>query len=331
MGGTTFTHLQAGPDVDAAYKEAVEDALHEHGHGGYTGTIAEKAGYDVVDAKPRLEDEAYAWAEGLMSDYQGTSRVSQVVQDKWGPAAAIPVVLAQRLVPFHGLSFTPETMDSVVLDYLKTKRLLKRGESLVRVEIVSYQQTGGPLKQQATGRAIVDKGLAGQRSEHKVSVRVPGSTSLGDVHKVVEEAARQKVRVHRDERIISCTAHGLGRPAKEPKVKAEAPRAKPKTRYVVTGSDKSTWDNGLETQAEARAYAVQWANRPRQEWDAARNAEEVYEVQSVTRREDGSPLVRVTRSLSEVEHEVTVVTVRGGAVLTDLKPDAWLFFGWAST
>ena len=44
MGATTFIIESSGKTAREAFNSAVEDAQWESGHGGYTGTIAEKAG-----------------------------------------------------------------------------------------------------------------------------------------------------------------------------------------------------------------------------------------------------------------------------------------------
>jgi hypothetical protein len=50
MGATTFhTDAYKADTVAEAYETAVRDALYWNGHGGYTGTIAEKGGYAVAE------------------------------------------------------------------------------------------------------------------------------------------------------------------------------------------------------------------------------------------------------------------------------------------
>ena len=45
MGASTFATVQQADTMDEAYRGAVDDAFYWHGHGGYTGTIAEKDGF----------------------------------------------------------------------------------------------------------------------------------------------------------------------------------------------------------------------------------------------------------------------------------------------
>lgn len=48
MGSSTFIIRSKGKTPEEAHNAAVLEAQHEHGHGGYTGTIAEKAGCGIV-------------------------------------------------------------------------------------------------------------------------------------------------------------------------------------------------------------------------------------------------------------------------------------------
>ncbi len=86
MGAYTFETLAEGPTVEEAFRTAVADAQYEHGHGGYSGTIAEKDGYVLVADEPRTYEAAHALADELID--ADDPRVS----DKWGPAGAIPLV-----------------------------------------------------------------------------------------------------------------------------------------------------------------------------------------------------------------------------------------------
>ena len=49
MGATSFFTRATGNSPTGAYNEAVREALYERGHGGYTGTIAEKSGYALFN------------------------------------------------------------------------------------------------------------------------------------------------------------------------------------------------------------------------------------------------------------------------------------------
>ena len=84
MGAIEFSTTGYGLDSHDAFANARTAAAWEHGHGGYTGTIAEKTGFvvttpvvfpDVVSAKAHAND--LLWARDARVD------------DKRGPAGAV--------------------------------------------------------------------------------------------------------------------------------------------------------------------------------------------------------------------------------------------------
>lgn len=86
MGATNFDVIAHGEKAGEAFAQAVQDALYWSGHGGYTGTIAEKAGYMVFDVP--LADLPYR----------------EVAREQWNQDGAgttlvmVPAVAHQRLV-----------------------------------------------------------------------------------------------------------------------------------------------------------------------------------------------------------------------------------------
>lgn len=87
MGADEFTTLGVGKSMADAFRQARERAQWEHGHGGYSGTIAEKGNAVVVGqpSQPLPLDKARELAWAMMEN--DDPRVS----DKWGPAGAIRV------------------------------------------------------------------------------------------------------------------------------------------------------------------------------------------------------------------------------------------------
>lgn len=81
MGANTFFTRSSGTTARSAFDAAVEDALYEYGHRGYTGTIAEKTEYVEIPL-PQGED-AFHYAESLID--KGDSRIN----NKWGPAGCL--------------------------------------------------------------------------------------------------------------------------------------------------------------------------------------------------------------------------------------------------
>jgi len=84
MGATTFSNTAFGKNAEEAFITLIQDARHENGHGGYTGTIAEK--HDYVIIVPEVFDSraaAETYADKLMEE--DDPRIS----DKWGPAGCL--------------------------------------------------------------------------------------------------------------------------------------------------------------------------------------------------------------------------------------------------
>lgn len=83
MGANTFGTVSKGKDAREAFAAAVREARFEHGHGGYTGTVAEKDGFFMISPVAMEQQAAFDLANKLMDD--GDPRID----DKWGPAGCI--------------------------------------------------------------------------------------------------------------------------------------------------------------------------------------------------------------------------------------------------
>lgn len=108
MGAAEFTTTAGGKTIGSAFADAVEQAAWEHGHGGYTGTIAEKHDYvvfDIADGK-RLPNDLHSIEKLIWdaADGQGSAMTKlnalftadagvlvDAYMNKWGPAVAIPL------------------------------------------------------------------------------------------------------------------------------------------------------------------------------------------------------------------------------------------------
>lgn len=78
MGGTTFFVTSIGETVEEAFQNAVVRARYESGHGGYTGSIAEKNSFTMI---PLPAGKApYDYADELID------KCDKRIDDKWGPA-----------------------------------------------------------------------------------------------------------------------------------------------------------------------------------------------------------------------------------------------------
>lgn len=81
MGSTEFFQTARGKTAEEAFWAAVGDAQYDHGHSGYTGTIAEKTGFEMVECPVDYDPRDYA--EKLLED-----RNSEF-SNKWGAAGCI--------------------------------------------------------------------------------------------------------------------------------------------------------------------------------------------------------------------------------------------------
>lgn len=85
MGAEQFICFDPATNPDKAFRSRVKSAQYAFGHAGYTGTIAEKDSYVIIQPNPLPEKEAQALAQSLLD--AGDPRID----DKWGPAGALPV------------------------------------------------------------------------------------------------------------------------------------------------------------------------------------------------------------------------------------------------
>ena len=81
MGAHSFIDRAKGRNAREAFDTLVDQAAWENGHGGYTGTIAEKSEFVMIPLN--IIEAAEATAERLIRE--GDPRI----EDKWGPAGCI--------------------------------------------------------------------------------------------------------------------------------------------------------------------------------------------------------------------------------------------------
>lgn len=79
MGAERFEVKAKGRTAQSAFNRATKEARYEHGHGGYSGTIAEKTEFTVIEV-PKGRDP---------KDYADSDEALALVEDKWGPAGCI--------------------------------------------------------------------------------------------------------------------------------------------------------------------------------------------------------------------------------------------------
>jgi len=78
MGAEQFGFKWKGKTAKEAFHDAVRQYAHERGHGGYTGTIAEKHEFTMIELPAGADPGDYA---ALLMERQDDR-----VNNKWGPA-----------------------------------------------------------------------------------------------------------------------------------------------------------------------------------------------------------------------------------------------------
>lgn len=102
MGASTFQDMAFGKTCHEAFRSCVEDAKWNYGHGGYTGTIAEKGNYVEFKCPPRVKYQtmlnwAADWDAPTNENHQALKdQMQSIYNDKWGPAVAIKLGPAQE-------------------------------------------------------------------------------------------------------------------------------------------------------------------------------------------------------------------------------------------
>ena len=91
MGATNYTTVARGKNAKEAFESAVANAQWEHGHGGYTGTIAEKGSF-VEFPRPK----------GVRLTTVKKVVYGMTWDDKWGPSACME--LKPKTYIFFGLA-----------------------------------------------------------------------------------------------------------------------------------------------------------------------------------------------------------------------------------
>jgi hypothetical protein len=75
MGAADFMTVGYGKTARDAFNQAHDEATWEHGHGGYTGTIAEKGGFVLFDVpeglSPQQAAEAAIWTRPILEYVDG--------------------------------------------------------------------------------------------------------------------------------------------------------------------------------------------------------------------------------------------------------------------
>ena len=116
MGASEYKRVGKGKTAKAAFDRLVEKAQWEHGHGGYSGTIAEKHSMvefqrpkgmrraTVIQAVENLgrigyDDDGNPKTAKVQAKYPKLpiAKMLEVYDDKWGPSLAIELAKGEYL------------------------------------------------------------------------------------------------------------------------------------------------------------------------------------------------------------------------------------------
>jgi len=133
MGATTFNDIGFGSTVEDAFARLKDQAFWECGHGGYTGTIAEKPGFVEFTLPPRWTFEKFVatvneasimWFEENSSQARRRDAAGRLLVERFGQ------LKAERLVTIYRDKWGPAV--AVKLGPTETKNLLDRYDAVVR-------------------------------------------------------------------------------------------------------------------------------------------------------------------------------------------------------
>lgn len=109
MGALEFITRSDAPTSKQAFNEAVEKAQYEYGHGGYTGTIAEKGSFKEFTVPEGVDPRELATV--VLEDYKVIpdhliphsaliESIRRVALDKWGGGGCLSQAERRRLSLF---------------------------------------------------------------------------------------------------------------------------------------------------------------------------------------------------------------------------------------
>ena len=310
MGATTFVTYSPGRAVREAFSSAISDAHFASGHGGYSGTVAEKGSFVVISELPLWRADAEKLAYDLIDS--GDLRIN----DKWGPAGAIAVCHDNRAVVINVHANSMDKAEKAAL--VAAEDLLAPGESVVTVRSPNSwhsNQTSFDIEVE------IRKAAAGRLERSDFRVRVDGSSNDSRFSDLVDTAVAKKLRVKSTDIVRNVRTTGVAAGS----LRIDTANSKNKvTRYLVHHSARRSqhdrFETGFATKAEAVAYAKQLLR-------AGRGGESA-SIATATRSEEGTGLVSLYSSAgySDVVGEATIVR---GVGQPD-SVDGWVFFGWAS-
>lgn len=131
MSASFFSTITRKSDPAEAFEAAVAEAFWAQPPGGYTGTVADKESYVIMQTAPLRATDAQVRARELDEDPR--------IEDKWGPAGAIAVVHHTRVVKVEASlpsrRFIGPAGDQQIVtaatDALRATEVLRPGEEVI--------------------------------------------------------------------------------------------------------------------------------------------------------------------------------------------------------
>jgi hypothetical protein len=144
VGADPFLQYAEGPDPATAFRQARRQALHEHGHDGNTGSVAQKDTYTIITDRPLTPGDAETLARELLAC------ADPRIADKRGPAGAVAVRTELRTIdvpglpqPAHGQRLRGTELDAV-LAMCRRWWLLYADETVVAARWSAEAGSGSP-------------------------------------------------------------------------------------------------------------------------------------------------------------------------------------------
>ncbi len=108
MGANTFETKAKGKTSELAFRAAVDGAAWDYGHGGYTGTIAEKHSFVLIRDTPQSIAAKLPANEEELRHRLFSGDVTAIpealiclgdprINDKWGPAGCVEVTAGEYI------------------------------------------------------------------------------------------------------------------------------------------------------------------------------------------------------------------------------------------
>jgi len=106
-GAVDFQTVGKGKNVQEAFNDAVSEAQYENGHGGYSGTIAEKHSFVLIKPPAGVDPKKYAgWVQYAGEDMQSSEQVELKPGDTCPRCGKGKIEMQQETKQFSGKPYT---------------------------------------------------------------------------------------------------------------------------------------------------------------------------------------------------------------------------------